>query len=211
MSQAAEAHNRSVHFDLDDTRVVQPLTAARPLAPDLDDTVVRAAPPALVEPPPRSGEDRDPSTELPTLGGLDMRVAPATRPAEPRVRARIRGGELLDLSRPVLIGRKPSVPRIRRGPEPRLVTVPSPAKEVSSTHLELRMHGASVVASDMRSTNGTGVVLPGGRSRTLLRGESAVVPAGSVIALGDGVVVDILAMEPAPPAQTTVDQSGARA
>lgn len=110
-------------------------------------------------------------------------------------RARIRGGEVFDLSRPVLVGRKPSAPRIRRGPEPRLVTVPSPSKEVSSTHLELRMQGAAVVVSDMRSTNGTSVVLPGGRSRTLLRGESAAVPPGSLIALGDGIVIDILGAE----------------
>jgi pSer/pThr/pTyr-binding forkhead associated (FHA) protein len=111
------------------------------------------------------------------------------------VRARVRDGELFDLARPVLIGRNPSLPRIRRGPEPRLVTVPSPAKEVSATHLELRMHGAAVVASDMRSTNGTTVVLPGGRSRTLLRGESAVLPPGSTVELGDGVVVEILSIE----------------
>ncbi|MEO8529549.1 MAG: FHA domain-containing protein, partial [Pseudolysinimonas sp.] len=77
--------------------------------------------------------------------------------------------------------------------EPTLISLPSPSKELSSTHLELKVVGGALVASDMRSTNGTVVQLPGVAPRTLIRGESAVVPAGTRIDLGEGAVLGVLA------------------
>jgi hypothetical protein len=93
----------------------------------------------------------------------------------------------------VYLGRKPSIPRIHVGPQPKLITLPSPGREMSATHLELRLVGDALVASDMRSTNGTVVQLPGAAPRTLIRGESAVVVAGTRIDLGEGAVLGILA------------------
>jgi hypothetical protein len=66
---------------------------------------------------------------------------------------------------------------------------------MSATHLELRVVGGTLVASDMRSTNGTIVQLPGAAPRTLIRGESAVVVAGTRIDLGEGAVLDLVATE----------------
>ena len=51
----------------------------------------------------------------------------------------------------------------------------------------------TVVATDMRSTNGTVVQMPGAAPRTLIRGESAVLVPGTRIDLGEGAVLDILA------------------
>ncbi len=109
------------------------------------------------------------------------------------MRARLADGTEVDLDVAVYLGRKPSVPRIHVGAAPRLVTLPSPLKELSSTHLELRVVGGALVASDMRSTNGTVVQLPGSAPRTLIHGESAVVMPGTRIDLGEGAVLDILA------------------
>lgn len=162
-----------------------------PPAPDLDDTVVRGSvvPPPLVEPP------------VPERRPVPVAVEPAVAepiavevPAEPAAeyRALLADGTEIPLDVTVYLGRKPSVPRIHTGPPPHLVTLRSPAKELSATHLELRVVGGAVVASDMRSTNGTVVQLPGAAPRTLIRGESAVVVPGTRIDLGEGVVIDIL-------------------
>lgn len=202
--------------DLDDTRLSVPPT--RPAVPeaDVDDTVVRPAggvvpaaptePPALVEPP--APEVRP----LPVGVASPLFVEPVLPPVPAAVgtpkpaagvvdeapgaaetfRARLANGTEVPIDVPVYVGRKPSIPRIHVGPAPRLVTMPSPGRELSATHLELRVVGGSLVASDMWSTNGTVVTLPGAPPRTLLRGESAVVVAGTRIDLGEDAVIDVL-------------------
>lgn len=179
----------------DDTVLKAPgeSTAPRSAQPDVDDTVVRGSvvPPPLVEPP--APEARP----LPVVDALADILSgrdggdPAAGPAV--LRALLADGTEVPLDGPVYVGRKPSPPRIHTGPAPRLVTLPSPGRELSATHLELKPVGGTLVASDMRSTNGTVVRLPGSPPRTLLRGESAVVVAGTRIDLGDGAVLDILA------------------
>lgn len=183
--------------DPDDTVVRAVRPAEPPRRPDLDDTVARAAPPvalpaappALVEPP------------APVARPLPLREAPAPAvevpapepPPAPAYRALLLDGTEIPIDRPVYVGRRPAAPRIHTGPAPRLVTLPSPDRELSATHLELRLVGGALVASDMRSTNGTVVRVPGTAPRTLIRGESAVVVPGTRIDLGDGAVLDILA------------------
>jgi hypothetical protein len=118
---------------------------------------------------------------------------PAPESAAPApFRALFADGTEVALDVTVYVGRRPSVPRIHTGAEPRLVTLPSPGKELSATHLELKVVGGALVASDMRSTNGTIVQLPGAAPRTLIRGESVVVVPGTRIDLGEGAVLDIL-------------------
>jgi pSer/pThr/pTyr-binding forkhead associated (FHA) protein len=97
------------------------------------------------------------------------------------------------------VGRRPSSPRIIYGQMPRLVRVPSPRQEVSSTHVELRQLGASVVLTDMRSTNGSIVFPPGGEPRKLRQGESVVATPGTLVDIGDGNVIEILPLESRPP------------
>ena len=147
----------------------------------------RASPPALVLPP------RTPPTAPPRPPAPTPPAAPSPPAAsETCYRFRINSHEAIALDAPALIGRKPSVPRVFSGPIPRLVRVPSPLREVSSTHLELRQHGASVVATDLRSTNGTLVTIPGSATLKLRQGESVVVTAGTVVDIGDGNIVEIL-------------------
>lgn len=175
--------------DLDDTVRAAPRTPVLSRAADLEDTIARAAvpaPPPLVEPP---APERRPDSGVPRF---ELPPTPARAGRKPVFWALLADGAEIPIDVTVYLGRRPSVPRIHAGPEPRLVTLPSPGKEVSGTHLELRVVGGAVVASDMRSTNGTVVQLPGAAPRTLIRGESAVVVPGTRIDLGEGAVIDIL-------------------
>jgi hypothetical protein len=186
-----------VEPDLDDTvRAVPrpPEAAARGV--DVEDTVDRArvVPPALIEPP---APERRP---LPTAEQVvaEPVVEPVTSPvgvqapAQPMYRARLASGTEVPIDAAIYLGRRPSIPRIHTGPQPHLVTLPSPGKELSATHLELRVVGEALVATDMRSTNGTILQLPGATPRTLIRGESAVIVPGTRIDLGEGAIIDIL-------------------
>jgi hypothetical protein len=162
---------------------------------DVEDTVVRSGtqpradvidamdPPALVEPP-------LPEVRPVPLDEVDVLPVEA-EPAAP-ARVRLPDGAEVEVDVPVLVGRKPSTPRIHVGPAPKLIALPSPGREMSATHLELRTVGDSLVASDMRSTNGTVVLLPDAAPRTLIRGESAVVVPGTRIDLGEGAVLEIV-------------------
>lgn len=102
------------------------------------------------------------------------------------------------LTVPVLIGRRPLPPPIgRAGAAPELVTVDSPTAAVSGTHLELRLEGERLVATDLRSTNGT-IVHTARGSRRMRAGESIVVTPGTTLDLGDDTIVEILPAHGAP-------------
>ena len=197
--------------DLDDT-VARPPRVRNPVANvsnDIEDTItvprpLRALPPALIEPPAPSA----PSTQAVPEPDITENVWLQPVPERPLpFRIRLADGTLVPLDQPVYLGRKPSVPRIHPGGTPLLVTLDSPQHEVSSTHLELTTVGGAIVASDTKSTNGSVLRVPGAAPRTLLGGESAVVTPGTVIELGDGNLIELLAPDPdaAPP-----DPSGAR-
>jgi pSer/pThr/pTyr-binding forkhead associated (FHA) protein len=64
--------------------------------------------------------------------------------------------------------------------------------EISATHLEIKAIGSSVVVTDLRSSNGSVIRVPGRISRTLRGGESVVVAVGTVIDLGEGILIRIL-------------------
>lgn len=168
--------------DPDDTVLVPPRTHPSPREPDTADTVV-------TRPGGRPARRPVPAPEV--------RTAPPAAPSAPVVPATyaIRvapTGEVVSLDQPCLIGRDPRPPRISRGTAVRLVTVPSPHREVSATHLEARQHGATVVLTDLKSTNGTIVLVPGNAPRTLRQGETVVVSPGTLVDLGDDVVLHIL-------------------
>lgn len=135
----------------------------------------------------------DPAVETP----LETPV-PATEPVSiqqqrPRFAVRLGSGQRFELDLPVLIGRRPSPPRLVTGEQPRLIAVPSPDNEVSSTHARIEQVGDTVVVTDLRSTNGTTVVPADGRSIRLRSGESAVVLLGAVVDIGDGNIIEITA------------------
>lgn len=167
---------------------------------DTGDTVVGRTPGTPLAP-----VDVEAETVIPE--GRAEKKAPEPRRTEARTRAprtpvavfysfRIGGlKESVPLDRPVRIGRRPSSPRIATGVAPRLLRVTSPKREVSSTHLEVRQTGTSVVVTDLRSTNGTVVLLPGAVPRKLLQGESVVVSPGTLVDIGDDNILQILPLD----------------
>lgn len=187
--------------DVEDTVLGHPTWARGAEEPDTGDTVLVA--------PRRPEGDGDDDTVL--RGGA--RPSWASSPAAPappapapdaigrRVHALRVAGAVHRLDRPVVLGRRPAGARVPRGPEPQLVAVPSPTGEVSSTHLDVRQEGDVVVVTDLRSTNGTRVSAPGRPPVVLRQGESLVVLAGSLVDLGDGVVVEVL-----PPQRLTLEE-----
>lgn len=164
----------------------------------LGDTVIRG---------PRGGPDASTAPEDTVLRA--PRTAPLTRPTAfpadaptslppvqeaPRARVpSIRvGGRVIRLDRPVVIGRRPALPRIVRGPVPELVTVVSPLGQVSSSHLLVHAEGEAAVVDDLRSTNGTVVRPAGSAPYRMSSGASIVALTGTVVEIGDGIAVEIL-------------------
>lgn len=114
-------------------------------------------------------------------------------------RVRLGHGSAVALEVPVVLGRRPSLPRGADGSGTVLLTVPSPTRSVSATHLRVAQTGTSVVATDLRSTNGTILSAPGFRARRLRQGESVVVVPGTLIDIGDGNIVEILPVQAGSP------------
>jgi hypothetical protein len=193
--------------DLEDTAVPHAEELPRAAAPQLLQPP-RLVPPPLVEPRAMPRPDEPSGIELtsePTRE--DVSTKPFTRgeydeaTINPQLFYRFRiGRTVVWLDAVSYVGRRPSSPRIIYGQMPRLVRVPSPKQEVSSTHVELRQLGASVVLTDMRSTNGSIVFPPGGEPRKLRQGESVVATPGTLVDIGDGNVIEILPLESRPPA-----------
>jgi hypothetical protein len=217
------ADNRGVDEELDDTVTVPRLPYVPPALPresddldlvdgDLEDTLVpNGRPPRLVEPERRPRVSGPSGVELTADIPVGVLSLPASTPAsgipslppEPAplyFRFRI-GRTVVWLDAVCYVGRRPSSPRIVYGKMPRLVRVASPAQEVSSTHIELRQLGASVVATDMRSTNGSVIFPPGGVQTKLRQGESVVVAPGTLVDIGDGNVIEILPLAAWMPSQ----------
>ena len=144
----------------------------------------------------RSGYD----TDAPGPPGLVPHGIPG-QPQAPAVTARpvarlvLSHGETIDVDRAVLVGRAPEARRLGPGEQPRLVTVPSPHQEISSTHLEVRPgsgadHGSAVV-TDLGSTNGTVLVQPGLAPENLQPGIAVQLIPGAIVDLGDGVTIQV--------------------
>jgi hypothetical protein len=180
--------------DLDDTIVTGgPARRGSGQAVD-DDTIVRDRPSAAV------------ASQTQALGGRPALVEPLSQRAH---EAQLRDARLLQaqsfsfrinthapipLDVPAFIGRRPVPPRVPGVVAPRLVRVPSPLQEVSGTHLEVSQQGSSVVLTDLKSTNGTIVRMPGVPPLKLRQGESVVVLPGTLVDIGDGNVLEILPM-----------------
>lgn len=110
---------------------------------------------------------------------------PARQPARGRVR--LSTGQVVELERPVIIGRRPRSPRAS-GPElPTLIAVDSPQGDISRSHVEIKAEGEHVLVTDLATTNGT-VLRRGGQEPVRLHpNEPTMVVTGDTIDLGDGV------------------------
>ncbi|QEE61731.1 FHA domain-containing protein [Salinibacterium sp. dk2585] len=185
--------------DVEDTVIRPSRSGALDTEPDDADTrlVTRLRPPAVeAQPLGVATPHPDAATRSSSQGTDAPQESPAPNPAVASTyRFTVNSHEPIELDRPAHIGRRPSLPRVPQRVRPRLVRVPSPKQEVSSTHLEVRQEGASVVLTDLRSTNGTTVTMPGATPRALRPGESLVVTPGTVVDIGDGNVLEILPLQ----------------
>jgi hypothetical protein len=135
----------------------------------------------------------DPPAEEP-LAETGPLEAVATGPAPAVARLVLSSGPVVDVDRVVIVGR---APQARRPGDDlaRLVTVPSPHQEISSTHVEFRPgtgpDRGSVVVTDLGSTNGTVIVQPGLRPEDLQPGISVQLDPGAVVDLGEGVTIQV--------------------
>ncbi|PWB96243.1 FHA domain-containing protein [Salinibacterium hongtaonis] len=171
------------------------LRSPRPIAPlpELDDadTIIRERTASeLIGPPPVAAPA--PSFSPPVSAPSHYRFVVNTH-------------EAIGLDRPARIGRKPVQPRILPEIRARLVRVPSPLNEVSSTHIEMRQNGTTVVVTDLMSTNGTTVIVPGSAPRRLRPGETFVISPGTVIDIGDGNRIELLPLQRPGVASATPD------
>jgi hypothetical protein len=146
-----------------------------------------AAPPVEHDGLTQSGASEDPSSGSTALPPFVTRAV---------ARLVLSSGDDVEVDRAVLVGRAPEARRFTTGDQPKLVTVPSPAQEISSTHLEIRPgsgadHGSAVV-TDLGSTNGTVVVQPGLPPEDLQPGIAVQLVPGAIIDLGDGVTIQVI-------------------
>jgi hypothetical protein len=153
----------------------------------------RAPAPAAVDTPASTPLPDLSGTGQPALSGLPGQP-PAPDVDRPVAQLVISSGETVQVDRVVLIGRAPE-PRTMAAEQPRLVTVPSPQQEISSTHLEVRPgtgtdHGSPVV-TDLGSTNGTVLVQPGLAPENLQPGVAVQLLPGAILDLGDGVTIQV--------------------
>ena len=95
------------------------------------------------------------------------------------------------LTKPLIIGRLPAAP-LRGGQAVNLVMVASAEGLVSSTHARVEVQGDVVVVTDLRSTNGTRVIIPGQPTVLLAPGDSMALGVGAIIDLGDGNRLEVL-------------------
>lgn len=200
--------------DTEDTVIRARRPSATPSTSDADafaDTVLSArdTPPPLVEPeepeePAEPGELKraltsDLTADLPTTRPhaapppQATASPPSAEPVERPVHSIRVGGSEFSLEAPAFVGRHPSTPRIMGTRPVRLVRVPSPNREISSTHVSIEQEGSSVVVTDLGSTNGTTIIGAGPAPVPLRGGDSMVVLPGSLVDLGDSVVIEILA------------------
>ncbi|WP_375503211.1 FHA domain-containing protein [uncultured Jatrophihabitans sp.] len=94
-------------------------------------------------------------------------------------------GETVPVDRDVLLGRAPY--SVDAGP--RIVTLPSPENDLSRTHVRVAIDGWLVQVTDLGSTNGTVVTMPGQQDVRLRAHEPFVLVPGTVLNLADEALV----------------------
>lgn len=172
----------------------------------VEDAAIRDVPDEEAPDPGPLGGDRpvDPATRLgdhdgytitgAQLGALRQQLPePESIDARPRPGARLEmsTGDVVELDRDVVIGRRPEVDRVQGGQVPTVVTVPSPRQDVSRTHLRIGWSGPKVLATDLHSMNGTVLTSADGTTRALDGGVPLQIAEGDVLDIGDGVTLTL--------------------
>jgi pSer/pThr/pTyr-binding forkhead associated (FHA) protein len=68
-----------------------------------------------------------------------------------------------------------------------VVRVPSGDGDISRTHLKVTLDGWHVLVTDLKSTNGTLVELPGRPPQRLRGGDPMLIADGTLVTLTDGI------------------------
>ncbi|MFK0402267.1 FHA domain-containing protein [Microbacterium sp. NPDC090225] len=150
-----------------------------PAQGDHDGATISAAELRALRQQPASA-DETPTAVLPVAGASD---GPTTG------RLRVSSGQVVELDRTVIIGRRPRSTRASGASLPHLIAVESPQQDISRSHLEVRPEGDTVVVIDLHTTNGSTLLRPGADPVRLHPGEQTLVLTGDVIDLGDGITV----------------------
>ena len=102
----------------------------------------------------------------------------------PRWILRLPDGNELDADGTIVIGRKSWEQEVDEH-SIKHVSVPSPMKQISGTHLELALVDGELVARDLDSTNGTIVLTPERPPRLLHGGRTTSLQTGDILDLGE--------------------------
>ena len=100
---------------------------------------------------------------------------------------RFSNGIEVELDRSVIVGRAPKAERVSAREIPQLVALPSPEKDISRNHLEVKLDGWHVIVVDLGSTNGTVVTLPGQPPERLRASEEQPISPGTVVTIAEEI------------------------
>jgi hypothetical protein len=170
--------------------------------PDEDGlTVKRGDPVARPEPPPDrigppvpalicpAGHVNPPSEAACRQCGAALPPDPVIVPRPVLGVLRLSTGDVVTLDRDVILGRNPPADFTGSNGEdrPHVVRLPSADGVISRTHLRVTLTGWHVLVTDLNSTNGTMVTLPGRDPEQLPPGVPVPIRPGTVIALAEGL------------------------
>jgi hypothetical protein len=110
-------------------------------------------------------------------------------PAGHAIRLALSTGREVVVDRPLLVGRAPQARNTSGTSLPILVTVDD--EYVSSTHLEVRLEGDSLVVTDV-SSNGTVLKRPDAPAVPMRRGEPTEVGDGAVLQISDDISISVI-------------------
>jgi hypothetical protein len=99
---------------------------------------------------------------------------------------RLSTGDVIALDRSVVMGRSPRTD-LDGEDRPHVVKLPSADGEISRTHLQVTLDGWHVLVTDLKSTNGTLVTLPGRESEQLRPHDPLPIQPGTLVTLAGGV------------------------
>jgi hypothetical protein len=153
-------------------------TPAEPPATTGPMVLARVCPQGHANPPTRSACSR-------CAAPLASDASEVKRPSLGKMR--LSTGEVIELDRPVIVGRQPAASRVQGNVMPQLVPVRSVSGDISRSHLEVRLEGWHVILGDLKATNGTMLIREGQPPRRLGQGESMILFDGDIADLGDGV------------------------
>lgn len=177
-------------------------TPATASAPSTGAPAARPAPPAYHAP---TGDHDGLTIAVTKLQELRRRPKPGAQPETsaspdapdapeaPTVSVRLPGGAAETLTGEIVLGRSPSVSRASGTKLPRLVTIGTGDPDISRSHVRIGLEGGTVVVTDLHSRNGTSVVQPGRPPVKLRAGEPTPVLVGTVIDLGGGCEIAVVA------------------